>query len=130
LKKVDGRTQGCDHKELEEKIRDLERPLRDRAPEQTKLAQDLEDTQAQLEVMRKSAEEYREQVTQILRLTAGRIGGGEHHEDKEKKGSEIAHFSGEHRKELKGWKVQLALRIAGKPRTFNTKQKKLRYTIR
>jgi hypothetical protein len=31
--------------------------------------------------------------------------------------------------ELRGWKVQLALRIARKPRTFDTKQKKLKYTV-
>jgi hypothetical protein len=35
----------------------------------------------------------------------------------------------EDRKELRGWKVLLALRIAGKPRMFDTKQKKLRYTV-
>jgi hypothetical protein len=79
--------------------------------------------------MRKSAEEYREQVTQILRLTEGRTGSGGHHEGKEEKGSKIACFSGEDRKELRGWKVQLALKIAGKPRTFETEQKKLRYAV-
>jgi hypothetical protein len=38
-------------------------------------------------------------------------------------------LSGEDRKELRGWKVQLALAMGGKPRTFNTEQKKLRYTV-
>jgi septal ring factor EnvC (AmiA/AmiB activator) len=92
LKEMDEKTPECDHRELEEKIRDLERQLGARAPEETELAGDLEDAQAQLEVMRKSAEEYREQVTRILRLTEGRTGGGGNHEDKEEKGSEIARF--------------------------------------
>jgi hypothetical protein len=129
LKEVEGKTPEYDHRELEGKIRYLEGQLRDRAPEQTDLTNYLEDAQVQLEVMRKSAKEYREQVTQILRLTEGRTGGGGHHEDQEEKGSAIARFSGEDRKELRGWKVQLALRIAGKPRTFDTEQKKLRYTV-
>jgi hypothetical protein len=129
LKEVEGKTPECDHRELEEKIRNLEGQLRTGIPEQTELARDLEDTQAQLEVMRKSAEEYREQVTRILKLTEGRTGGGGNHEEKEEKGSEIAHFLEEDRKELRGWKVQLALKIAGKPRTFNTEQKKLRYVV-
>jgi hypothetical protein len=103
--------------------------LRARAPEQTELVGDLEDAQAQLEVMRKSAEEYWEQVTRILRLTEGRAGGGGNHEDKEEKGSEIARFSGEDRKELRGWKVQLALKIVGKPRSFDTEQKTPRYAV-
>jgi hypothetical protein len=93
------------------------------------LAGDLEDAQAQLEVMRKSAEEYREQVTRILRLTEGRTGSGGQHEDKEEIGSEIARFSGENRKELRGWKFQLALKIAGKPRTFDIEQKNPRYVV-
>jgi hypothetical protein len=117
---MEEKTPECDHRELEENIRGLERQLETRAPEQAELARDLEDVQAQLEVMRKSAEEYREQVTRILRLTEGRTGGGGHHEDKEEKGSEIARFSGEDRKELRGWKVQLALKIAGKPKMFDT----------
>jgi hypothetical protein len=79
--------------------------------------------------MKKSAEEYQEQVTRILRLTERRTHGGGHHEDKEQKGNSIARFLGEDRKELSGWKVQLALRIAGKPRTFDTEQKKLRYAV-
>jgi hypothetical protein len=36
---------------------------------------------------------------------------------------------GENRQELRGWKVQLALRIAGKPKTYDTKQKNLRYAV-
>jgi hypothetical protein len=36
---------------------------------------------------------------------------------------------GEDRKELRGWKVQLALKMARKPRTFDSEQKKLRYTV-
>jgi hypothetical protein len=101
------------------------RQLKDRAPEQSELARDVNDDQAQLEVMRKSAGEYREQVTCILRLTEGRTGSGGKLEDKEDKCSEIAPFSGEHRMELRGWKVQLALKIAGKPREFDTEQTKL-----
>jgi hypothetical protein len=99
-----------------------------RAPEQTELARDLEDAQVQLKVMRKSAE-YWEQVTRILRQTEGRTGYRGQHEDKEEKSSEIARFSGEDRKEFRGWKVQLALKIARKRRTFDTKQKKLRYAV-
>jgi chromosome segregation ATPase len=123
LKEMEEKTPECDHRELEEKIRDLERQLGARAPEQAELERDLEDAQAQLEVMREIAEEYREQVTQIHKLMEGRIGGGGNHEDKEEQGSKIARFSGEDRKDLRGWKVQLALKIAGKPRTFDTKQK-------
>jgi hypothetical protein len=66
--------------------------LGDRALEQTELAGDLEDAQAQLEVMRKSAEEYQEQVTRILRPTEGRTGSGGYYEDKEERGSKIARF--------------------------------------
>jgi hypothetical protein len=42
--------------------------------------------------MRKSAEEYPEQVTWMLNLMEGRTGSGGHHKDKEDKGSEIARF--------------------------------------
>jgi hypothetical protein len=49
--------------DLEENIRDLERQLSARIPEQADLAGDLEDTQAQLDIMRQSANRYREQVT-------------------------------------------------------------------
>jgi uncharacterized coiled-coil DUF342 family protein len=63
LKEVEEKPPECDHSGLEKKISDLEGQLRARVPEQTELAGDLEDAQAQLEVMRKSAEEYREQVT-------------------------------------------------------------------
>jgi hypothetical protein len=93
------------------------------------LAGDLEDAQVQLEVMRKTAEEYREQVTRILRLTEGRTGGGGHNGDKEEQGSEIARFLEVDRKELRGCKVQLDLKIAGKPKTFDTEQKKLMYGV-
>jgi septal ring factor EnvC (AmiA/AmiB activator) len=98
LKEIGEKTTECDHRELEDKIKDLERQLGVRAPEQTELAGDLEDAQAQLEIMRKSAEEYREQVTRILRLMEGRTGGGGNHKDKDKEGSEIARCSGEDRK--------------------------------
>jgi hypothetical protein len=36
---------------------------------------------------------------------------------------------GEDRKELREWKVQLALKNAGKPRTFVNEQKQLRYAV-
>jgi hypothetical protein len=93
------------------------------------LAGELEDTQAQLESMRLKAKEYREQVTRILRLTNGRTGGEGQQTEREERGEKIARFSGEDRKELRGWKVQLALHIAGKPRAFDTEQKKLRYAV-
>jgi uncharacterized protein YbaP (TraB family) len=65
---LEEQTPECDHRELEEKIRGLEQQLAERVPDQVEMARDLEHAQAQLEVMRKSAEEYREQVTRILRL--------------------------------------------------------------
>jgi hypothetical protein len=114
---------------MEGRIRDLEQQLTRRAPDQVEMARDLEDAQAQLEIMRKSAEEYREQVTRILRLIEGRTGSGGQHEEREEKGSEIARFSGENRQEVRGWKVQLALKIAGKPKTYDPEQKKLRYAV-
>jgi hypothetical protein len=129
VKELEEKAPECNHEGMEEKIRDLEQQLERRAPDQAEMARDLEDAQAQLEVMRKSAEEYREQVTRILRLTEGRTGGGGQHEEREEKGSEIARFSGENRQELRGWKVQLALKIAGKPKTYDTEQKKLRYAV-
>jgi hypothetical protein len=129
LKEVEEKTPECDHSGLEEKIRDLEGQLTARVPEQTELAGDLEDAQAQLEVMRTSAEEYRDEVNRILKLTEGRTGGGGNHDDKEEKGCEIPRFLGEDWKELRGWKVQLALKIAGRPRTFDNEQKKLRYAV-
>jgi hypothetical protein len=70
----------CGHGDLVEKIRDLERQLGARSPEQADLAGDLEDAQAQLQMMRESANEHRAQVTQILRLTAGLTGRGAHPE--------------------------------------------------
>jgi hypothetical protein len=83
----------------------------------------------QLEIMRASANEYREQVTRIFKITEGRTGGGGDQAEREQKGSEIARFWGEARKELREWKVQLPLKIAGKPRTFDTEQKKQRYAV-
>jgi hypothetical protein len=68
-------------------------------------------------------------VTRILMLTNRRIGSEEQQEKREEKGNEIVHFSSEDRNELTRWKVQLALKMAGKPRTFNTEQKKLRYAV-
>jgi len=41
----------------------------------------------------------------------------------------MARFSGEDRKERQRWKMQLALKIAGKPKAFNMEQKKLRYAL-
>jgi hypothetical protein len=78
--------------------------------------------------MRILSNEYWEQVTRILKLTDGRT-GGEGHRKREENGSEIARFSGEDRKELRGWKVHLPLKITGKPRIFDTKQKKLQYAF-
>jgi hypothetical protein len=102
LKEIEQKTPECDHREMERKIGDLERQLAERAPDQVMMARDLEDAQAQLEIMRKSAEEYREQVTRILRITEGRTGCGGQHEEREENGSEIARISGENRQELRG----------------------------
>jgi ribosomal protein S15P/S13E len=129
LGEAEGRTPECGHGDLEEKIRDLERQLAARAPEQADWAEDREDAQAQLVIMRESANKYRVQVTRILRLTEGMAGSSGHPEEREDKGSKIAHFSGEDRKELSGWKVQLALKIAGKPMMFDTEQIKPRYAL-
>ena len=63
LKELEQKTPECDHEEMEGRIRGLEQQLAERAPNQVEMARDLEDAQAQLEVMRRSAEEYREQVT-------------------------------------------------------------------
>jgi hypothetical protein len=92
------------------------------------LKQELENAQAQMEVFKRMAEENRVQVIQVLKLTEGRKSEGEEKE-LEEKGNEIAQFSGTDRKELRGWKVQLALKIVGKPKTFNTEHKKLRYAV-
>jgi hypothetical protein len=70
------------------------------------LERNLEDAQAQLEIMRQLANEYWEQITRILRLTEGRTGSEEHQEETEEKGNEIARISGEDRKELRRRKVQ------------------------
>jgi uncharacterized protein YbaP (TraB family) len=102
LKELEKETPKCDHSGLEGKIRGLEEQLERRAPDQIELARDLEDTQEQLEVMRKLAEEYREPVTRILKLMEGRTGGEGQHNEREEKGSEIARLSGEDRKELRG----------------------------
>ena len=67
--------------------------------------------------------EYRQQVSKILRLTEGRSGRDSKEDEKENKGNEIARFSGEDRAELRGWKVQLALKMAGKAKIYNTEQK-------
>jgi hypothetical protein len=123
---MEERTLECNHGDLEKHVRDLERQFGTRAPEQADLAEELEDTQAKLDIMWEFANEYQAKVTQILRLTEGKTGGGGQPEEI---GSEIAHSSEVDRKELRGWQVQLALKIAWKPRTFNTKQKKLRYTV-
>ena len=75
------------------------------------------------------AEENRQQVTRILKLTEGRRGEEREEREREEKVNDIASFSGEDRKELRGWKVQLALKIAGKPKAFSNEQKKLRYAV-
>lgn len=92
------------------------------------LQPDLEDAQRQMEIFQMRAEENREQITQILKLTEGRTSGTEGDEMNEKV-NEIASILDEDRKELQGWKVQLALKIAGRPKAFYTKQKKLRYAV-
>jgi hypothetical protein len=79
--------------------------------------------------MRLKAEEYRAQVSRILRLTEGRKGGEGQHTEREERGKKIARFSGADRSERREWKVQLALHIAGRPRAFDTEQKKLRYAV-
>src|SRR6202022_1065679 len=56
-------------------------------------------------------------------------GSNREEKEHEEKGNEINRFGGTNRKELRGWKVQLALKIAGKPITYNTEQKKLRYAV-
>jgi hypothetical protein len=63
LTEMEGSTPQCNHGDPEAKVRDLERELGTRAPEQADLAGDLEYAQAQLENMRQLANEYREQVT-------------------------------------------------------------------
>jgi hypothetical protein len=118
------KTPECNHGDLEAKIKDLERQLETRELEQTESNEALEDANTQLEIMRETANKYQAQVTRILKLTEGRT-GVEGYGEKEEKGSEIACFSGENRQELRGWKVQLALKIAGKPRSFHTEQQKL-----
>jgi predicted nuclease with TOPRIM domain len=70
ITELEGRTPVCSHGNLEEKVRTLERQLEER--DQTELAGELEDAQAQLIVMSNKAEEYWEQVTRILRLTDGK----------------------------------------------------------
>jgi hypothetical protein len=62
-------------------------------------------------------------------LIQGRPDGGEHQQQSEEKGNEMALSSGEDRKELKVWKVQLALKIAAKPRTVDTEQKQIIYAF-
>ena len=68
----------CGHGDLAEKVRSLEEQLVARVSEQmdTDMIQELEDAQTQLEIERALLKEYREQVTQVLKLTEGRTGGG------------------------------------------------------
>jgi hypothetical protein len=129
LTEIGGRTPECCHGDLEEKVSDLERQLGTRAPEPADLAGDLEAAQAQLGIMRQLANEYREQVTRLSRLTEGRTGSEGHQKEREEIGNEIAHFPGENQKELWGWKVQLALTMARNPRTFKTENEKLGYAV-
>jgi hypothetical protein len=102
LMEMEGWTPECSHGDLEDNVRDLERQLCARAPEQADLAEDMEDAQAQLEIMTQSANEHWEQVSQILSLSEGRTVGEGHQEEREEKGNEIACFLGEDRKELRG----------------------------
>ena len=122
-------TPECSHGDLVEEVRNLKQQLEDRTPDQSELRQDLEDAQAQMESFRKMADENRESVIRILKLTEGSTGETGQREEREEKVNDIASFSGENRRELRGWKVQLALKIAGKPKAFNTEQKKLRYAV-
>jgi hypothetical protein len=78
LMEVEERTPDYDHREWDEKVQNLEEQLGARAPEQTHLARDQEDVQAQLVIMMQSANKYQEQVTQILRLTEGMTDCGAH----------------------------------------------------
>ena len=100
----------------------MEKRLTDSAPEQAELQQDLEDANAQLVEERRMKEEYREQVSQVLKLVehTREIREDDEVDEQEDKGSHIAKFSGVDRFELRGWKVQLTLRFAGKARTYNT----------
>jgi hypothetical protein len=66
---MEGRALECSHGDLEEKVRNLERQLGERIPNQTELAGELEDAKVQLEIMRDSVNEYREQIPRILKLT-------------------------------------------------------------
>jgi multidrug efflux pump subunit AcrB len=102
LTDIGGRTLKCSQGNLEEKVRDLERQLGTRAPEQADLTGDLEDTKPQLEIMRQSANEYGEQVTRILQLVEQRTGGEEYQQEREENGNEKPCFLGEDRKELRG----------------------------
>jgi flagellar biosynthesis chaperone FliJ len=109
-------------------IQHLKKQLEESAPGQAELQQDLEDVPRQMEIFWKIAEENQKQVTHILQLTERRTGGTGDSE-KDEKVNDICSFSGEDRKELQGWKVQLALKIVGRPRVFDTKQKQLRYVV-
>lgn len=74
-------------------------------------------------------EENENLLTQILRQI--KVRGIEVMEEREykEKGNEIARFSGVDRNDLQGWTSHSALNIAGKPKTFNSKQEKLRYAV-
>jgi chromosome segregation ATPase len=100
LTEMEWRTPQCNHGDLEEIVTNLESQLTASAPEQAYLAGELEDTQAQLEIMRQSANEYQEQVNRILRITEGSTDRGGHQEEREERGNMIPRFSGEDRKEL------------------------------
>ena len=63
-------------------------------------------------------------------MTEGRTGrGNEEIEEKEDKGNDIDKFLGTDTSKLWGWKVQLALKLARKAKTYNTKQKWLNYMV-
>jgi len=121
----------CSHGDLVEEVRNLEGKIVAQASGQmeTDTAQELENAQAQLENFSNLAEEYRGQVTQILKLTEGSQTAAPEEREHDKRGNQIARFSAEDTKVLRGWKMQLALNIAGKPKAFNTEQQKLRYAI-
>lgn len=101
MAELEGRKPECDHREMEENIRNLEQLLGARSPNQKELWQELEDIYAQMELFKTIVEENYEQVVQVLKLTEGRR---EENEEKElqEKGNEIAWFSGADRKELGG----------------------------
>jgi hypothetical protein len=128
---LEGRNPECSHGDPLEMVMSLEQQLQAQALAQTETAQNVDDTRTQLELMRQLAKMYQEQVTRMLKLTEGQTGyeGTWKERERNKKGIDIASFSGEDRKELSRWKVKLALKITGKPKMVNIEQMKLKYTV-